>query len=115
MRRLSGNWVCTMTKISGGVSLTLILVGSLADLAGAKTAWAVWLRNQSSPGIVTVAPPGTLRDPWQVDSIWPDGPGDAWKKACWLTRQGDLYGRQYSSPEIDSGRIACDQNCNCRL
>lgn len=101
-----------MKRLATG--LMLFLLGSDGGLAGGTTGWAVWFHDQSSPGIVTVAPPGAYSAPWQVDSIWPASPRDAWKKACWLTKQRGLYGRRYVSPEIDSGRIECDRNCNCR-
>lgn len=112
---LSGNWGHTMTNWTAGLALLVLLIGSDAGLAGASNGWAVWFHNQSSPGVVTVAPVGTLTAPWQVDSIWGNNARDAWKKACWLTKQGDLYGRNYSAPAMDQGRVYCDQSCNCRF
>ena len=82
--------------------------------AGAQN-WAVWKHNATRPGAVAVAPLGQLSQPWTVDSVWHTDAKSAWKKACWLVRNGDLYGRRYHSASISGGLVVCDQNCNCRL
>ena len=86
----------------------------LQTAAGAAD-WAVWTRQDVQPGLVSVAPVGSLPPPWRVDSIWSANRKGAWKKACWLSRNGDIRGRRYISPEMMNGSVICDTNCNCRF
>ena len=87
----------------------------LIPISASAQNWAVWKHNQSQPGAVAVAPVGKLKGPWAVDSLWYANEKGAWKKACWLVRNGDLYGRRYLSSSMSVGRVSCDLNCNCRF
>jgi len=93
---------------------SMVIMCFITTAASAET-WAVWKRNISTPGTVLVAPLGSLSDPWNIDSVWHENSKGAWKKACWLVRNGDLLGRRYLSPRMESGEVTCDSNCNCKF
>ena len=85
-----------------------------AQSVGALQGWSVWVHNETRPGQVAVAAPGALQTPWRTDGGVFPSLAQAWKRACWLTRQGDIYGRRYTSKDVENRRIVCDANCNCR-
>jgi hypothetical protein len=99
-----------------GSSLTLCLLLISAPHSFASDAcWAVWIDKLRSPHPVTVASPGSLVAPWTLESAAFMNFSEAWKRACWLTRNGGVYGERYEAAELTSGRIVCDDNCNCGL
>tara|TARA_R110000850_G_scaffold273518_1_gene410070 strand:+ start:2676 stop:3161 length:486 start_codon:yes stop_codon:yes gene_type:complete len=83
--------------------------------AAAQADWTFWKHNSTSPGQVAVAQTGSLNPPWVPDSSWNGDLYGALKKACWMVRNGDISGRRYRSPQMESGQISCDANCNCRF
>lgn len=94
--------------------VTLAAFSGSTGIAGAQTNWAVWRHDASVPGQVGVAPAESIGAPRYIDSVWYADVGGAWKKACWLVRNGDIQGRRYLSPDMDAGSVVCDLNCNCR-
>ncbi len=94
-------------------AVALVLAVWHVPTAAGQPGWSVWVHNEARPGEVTVAAPGSLRHPWRNDGGVFASRADAWKRACWLTRQGDIYGRRYAAREIEAGRVVCDANCNC--
>ena len=86
----------------------------VTSVAQAKS-WAVVVQDQTRPAQVGVILLGTQLPPWRVDSVWHNNVNAAWKKACWLVRNGDIYGHRYHSSDMNEGRVNCDMNCNCHF
>lgn len=90
-----------------------MLLFVVAPAYGQIENWAVWINPGQQPHGVTVAPLDQLSAPWELESAAFVSKTDAWKRACWLTQNGGLYGQKYESVEVLSGQIFCDNNCNC--
>lgn len=90
-----------------------MLVFAVAPAHGQSEDWAVWTNTHQQPHHITVAPLHQLPPPWELESEAFVSKYDAWKRACWLTKNGGIYGQKYESTEILNGQITCDNNCNC--
>lgn len=95
--------------------IALLLATLMVPTAAAhgQSNWVVWKLDTTYPAQVGAAPAGNVTPPSYEYSAWNSDAAGAWKKVCWLVRNGDIQGRRYVSPEISNGHVVCDPSCNC--